>query len=118
MRPDDVLLSAADHGNDPTHLATADHAREYVPILVTGPRVRAGAAFGTRRTFADVYATVKELLGLVPKGPCASFAAARKSSARGSAVPARGRRTLGPRTCQPRATSAEASQAGLEAVCG
>lgn len=74
LRPEDVVLMTADHGNDPTHLATTDHTREYVPILATGPRVKAGVALGTRSTFADVGATVEALLGLEPQGPGESFA--------------------------------------------
>src|SRR3954466_8639750 len=38
----DVLVVTADHGNDPTTPST-DHAREYVPLMVTGPRVKHGA---------------------------------------------------------------------------
>ena len=39
LRDDDLLVVTADHGNDPTTPST-DHAREYVPLLVTGRRVR------------------------------------------------------------------------------
>ena len=41
LRDDDLLFVTADHGNDPTTPST-DHSREYVPLLVTGARVRAG----------------------------------------------------------------------------
>ena len=47
LAPDDVLIVTADHGNDPTTPST-DHAREYVPLLVAGSQVRAGADLGTR----------------------------------------------------------------------
>ncbi|WP_440412478.1 phosphopentomutase [Neorhizobium petrolearium] len=40
LRPDDLLIITADHGNDPTWPGT-DHTRERVPVLVTGPRVTA-----------------------------------------------------------------------------
>ncbi len=63
MRSDDVLIVLADHGNDPTYKGT-DHTREYIPILVYGDQVKAGASIGTRKTFADVAATVSELLGI------------------------------------------------------
>jgi phosphopentomutase len=63
MRSGDVLFFTADHGNDPTTTST-DHSREYVPLLATGERVRAGLDLGTRETFADLGATVGELLGL------------------------------------------------------
>ncbi len=35
LRPDDLLVITADHGNDPTTPST-DHSREYVPVLLTG----------------------------------------------------------------------------------
>ena len=65
LRDDDVLIVTADHGNDPTTPST-DHAREYVPLLVAGRRVRAGADLGTRRTFADLGQTLAEILGVGP----------------------------------------------------
>jgi len=73
MQPEDVLLFTADHGNDPTTTST-DHSREYVPLLGVGQRVRAGADLGTRETFADLGATVAELLGIPPCGAGVSFA--------------------------------------------
>jgi phosphopentomutase len=60
LRDDDLLVVTADHGNDPTTPST-DHAREYVPLLVTGHRVRTGVDLGTRRTFADLGQTLAEL---------------------------------------------------------
>ena len=39
---DDLLVITADHGNDPTTPST-DHSREYVPLLLSGERVRARA---------------------------------------------------------------------------
>ena len=65
MRPGDLLILTADHGCDPTTPST-DHSREYVPLLVCGPRVRPGVALGTRATFADVAATIAEALGVGP----------------------------------------------------
>ncbi|MEM7035850.1 MAG: phosphopentomutase [Bacteroidota bacterium] len=62
MRPSDVLILTADHGNDPTHTGT-DHTREYVPILVYGKAVQAGVDLGIRASFADMGATVGEMLG-------------------------------------------------------
>jgi phosphopentomutase len=62
LRSDEMCLITADHGNDPTTPST-DHSREYVPLLVAGPRVRAGAELGTRETFADIGATLCELFG-------------------------------------------------------
>ena len=62
---DDLLIVTADHGNDPTTPST-DHAREYVPLLVAGPRVRAGVDLGTRATFADLGQTIAESFGVGP----------------------------------------------------
>ena len=52
----DVLIFAADHGNDPTDGST-DHTREYVPLLAAGLNA-AGVDLGIRATYADVAATV------------------------------------------------------------
>jgi phosphopentomutase len=71
MREDDLLFVTADHGNDPTTPST-DHARECVPVLVFGPRVRP-VAFGRRKTFSDLGATVAEWLGVEFRGKGTSF---------------------------------------------
>ncbi len=71
MREDDLLFITADHGNDPTTPST-DHARERVPLLVAGSRVRA-TALGERETFADLGATVAEWLGVGFRGTGRSF---------------------------------------------
>lgn len=63
MRPDEFVMITADHGNDPT-TASTDHSREYVPLLIAGPRVKPGVDLGTRETFADVAATLADLFGL------------------------------------------------------
>jgi phosphopentomutase len=62
LRPDDMLFITADHGCDPTDAST-DHTREYVPLIVAGPRVKA-LSLGTRATFADLGVTLAEYLGL------------------------------------------------------
>lgn len=62
LREDELLVVTADHGNDPTTPGT-DHTREHVPLLVAGPRVRAGADLGIRPTFADLGATLAEFFG-------------------------------------------------------
>jgi phosphopentomutase len=69
LREDDLLVITADHGNDPTTPST-DHAREYVPLLAVGARVRRGADLGTRRTFADLGQTLAEVfrVGFLPRG--------------------------------------------------
>ncbi len=71
LRETDLLIVTADHGNDPT-TASTDHAREYVPLLVTGAHVR-GADLGTRRTFADVGQTLAELFRVDPLPHGTSF---------------------------------------------
>ena len=63
LRGDEMAWVTADHGNDPTTPGT-DHTREYVPLLVSGPRVRDGVDLGTRSTFADVGATLAELFSV------------------------------------------------------
>jgi phosphopentomutase len=73
LRPGDLVILSADHGNDPTKSDTTDHTREYVPILAAGPGLRRGVDLGTRASFADIGATVEEALGLVPRGPGVSF---------------------------------------------
>jgi phosphopentomutase len=70
-RDEDLIIFTADHGNDPT-TASTDHARECVPILCTGPRVRA-VSIGERTTFADVGQTVAEFLGVSPLAAGRSF---------------------------------------------
>ena len=72
LRDDDVLVITADHGNDPSTPST-DHSREYVPVLVTGPRVRAGVDLGTRGTFADLGQTIAANFGVGPLAHGTSF---------------------------------------------
>jgi len=73
LRPDDLVLLSADHGNDPTHTETTDHTREFVPILATGSSVRAGSELGTRSSFADIGATVAAAFSVDWNGPGTSF---------------------------------------------
>lgn len=70
---DDLVMITADHGCDPAYTATTDHTREYVPLLVLGKRVKP-VNLGTRASFADIAATVTELLGVEFKTPGRSFA--------------------------------------------
>lgn len=63
LRDEDLLMITADHGCDPSMLST-DHSREYVPLVIAGPRVRAGVNLGTRGTFADIAATILDYLGV------------------------------------------------------
>ncbi|MDO4800230.1 MAG: phosphopentomutase [Bacillota bacterium] len=68
----DALFIVADHGNDPGHTGT-DHTREYIPILVYGKRIKAGANIGIRKTFADIGATIAQMLGVNYKALGTSF---------------------------------------------
>lgn len=62
VKGDDLFVLTADHGNDPTTPST-DHARENVPLIVCGPRVKP-VALGARATFADLGQTVAEYFGV------------------------------------------------------
>lgn len=70
---EDLVMITADHGCDPAYTATTDHTREYVPLLVLGQQVKPGN-LGTRQSFADIAATVTELLGVPYETPGKSFA--------------------------------------------
>jgi phosphopentomutase len=72
LRPKDLLVITADHGNDPTTPST-DHSREHVPVLITGARVRKGADIGTRSSFADLGQTLAVNFGVGPLAHGASF---------------------------------------------
>ena len=63
MRDDDVLMITADHGCDPGYTGT-DHTREHTPFLIYGKQIRENYSMGTRESFADIAATVLELLGV------------------------------------------------------
>ena len=63
LRPDDLVIITADHGNDPTYRGT-DHTREYVPLLAWLKGGAQGQDLGVRASFADVGATVAEHLGV------------------------------------------------------
>ncbi len=62
LRPGDLCIVTADHGNDPTWRGT-DHTREQIPIIGFGPDV-AGRSIGARKTFADIGASIAAHLGL------------------------------------------------------
>jgi phosphopentomutase len=89
LRPTDLLVITADHGNDPSTPST-DHSREFVPVLITGgpaeagpyvqggpaeagPHVRRGTDIGTRQTFADLGQTLAENFGVGPLAHGTSF---------------------------------------------
>ncbi|MCK0103968.1 phosphopentomutase [Pseudohalocynthiibacter sp. F2068] len=68
LRPDDLLLFTADHGNDPTWRGT-DHTRERVPVLGYGVGSKAIGLCG----FSDIGVSVATHLGVQAKGPGRSF---------------------------------------------
>ena len=70
---DDLVMITADHGCDPAYTATTDHTREYVPLVVLGKQVKP-VNLGTRKSFADIAATVTELLNVPFETPGKSFA--------------------------------------------
>ena len=74
LRPADLLVVTADHGNDPTTPST-DHAREHVPLMIAGAAVRRGVDLGTRATFADLGQTVAAIFGAGPLAHGTSFLA-------------------------------------------
>jgi len=72
LREDDILIITADHGCDPSTPST-DHSREYVPLVVYGSKVKAGANLGTRKTFADIAATILDYFDVPSKVAGTSF---------------------------------------------
>ena len=70
---EDIVMITADHGCDPGYTATTDHTREYVPLLILGKAVKP-VNLGTRASFADIAATVAELLDVKYETPGQSFA--------------------------------------------
>lgn len=61
MNEEDILILTADHGCDPTTPST-DHSREYIPLIVCGNKVKAGANVGIRNSFSDIGKTILDLL--------------------------------------------------------
>lgn len=68
MRPGDLLIVTADHGNDPTWTGT-DHTRERVPVMCHG----IGSKALGQVAFTDVAASVADHLGVTAQGPGRSF---------------------------------------------
>ena len=63
LKDDDVFMITADHGCDPGFTQSTDHSREYVPFVAYGKNIISGN-YGTRKTFADMGATVLKYLGI------------------------------------------------------
>ena len=68
LRPGDLAIFTADHGNDPTWAGT-EHTRERVPVVCAG----IGSGGLGLRAFADVGASVAAHLGVAAQGPGRSF---------------------------------------------
>ena len=68
----DVVMITADHGCDPGYTATTDHTRECVPLLIMGKKVK-NVNLGTRNSFADIAATVAQMLNVELDTPGKSF---------------------------------------------
>lgn len=63
MGPEDLVMITADHGCDPAYLATTDHTREYIPLLILGAGVKP-VNLGVRPRFADIAATICDIFNL------------------------------------------------------
>ena len=70
---EDLVMITADHGCDPGYTATTDHTREHVPLLILSKQVKP-VNLGTRASFADIAATVAQLLNVELDTPGKSFA--------------------------------------------
>ena len=66
LKEDDILMITADHGCDPGYTVSTDHSREYTPFIMYGSGITP-KNLGTRKTFADIGATVLQYFGIVPK---------------------------------------------------
>lgn len=68
LRPDDLLMITADHGNDPTHSGT-DHTKEMVPLLAFSPSMDGGGRLPDTDCFAVVGATIADNFSVrMPEG--------------------------------------------------
>ncbi|HBI71967.1 MAG TPA: phosphopentomutase [Lachnospiraceae bacterium] len=72
LRDEDILMITADHGCDPSTPST-DHSREYIPLVAYGKCVKPGVNIGTRKTFADIAATILEYFAIEPEVTGTSF---------------------------------------------
>lgn len=71
LHEDDLVILTSDHGCDPATEST-DHSREYALLLTFGQKAPGNRDLGTRKTLADIGATVAENFRIVsPAG--ASF---------------------------------------------
>ncbi|MGQ3888495.1 phosphopentomutase [Legionella sp. CNM-1927-20] len=64
LKPNDLVLIAADHGCDPT-FPGSDHTREHIPVLAFGPKIKS-KFIGRRETFADIGQSLAHYLEIEP----------------------------------------------------
>jgi phosphopentomutase len=72
MKEDDILMITADHGCDPT-TPSADHSREYVPLIVYGRNIARGVDLGARVSQSDIAGTIADMLNISNQLPGVSF---------------------------------------------
>ncbi|BCA53152.1 Phosphopentomutase [Nitrospira sp. KM1] len=65
LRPGDLFILTGDHGRDMSRTPYLP-TREYVPLLVTGPKLSQGVNLGTRSSAADLAQTIVEVLRGAP----------------------------------------------------
>lgn len=59
LKPDDLLIITADHGNDPTYIGN-DHTRENVPVLIFSRNFKGQGELPYLQSFADIGATIAD----------------------------------------------------------
>src|SRR2546421_7276630 len=84
VRPADLVIITADHGNDPTYRGT-DHTREQVPLFVL--HNNESRALGVRKTYADVAATLGDFFELPAGWPVGESFLSKSDSARAETRP-------------------------------
>ena len=72
LKPTDMVIVTGDHGVDPTTPST-DHSREYVPLLVFGPKIKQGVDLEIRESLGDIAGTIAEIFSLEPQPIGESF---------------------------------------------
>jgi phosphopentomutase len=60
LKPDDLVLFTADHGNDPTDVST-DHTREYAPVCMVKAGLP-GCSYGDLDGFMQIADAIEEHL--------------------------------------------------------
>ena len=63
MNDDDIVMITADHGCDPGYKGT-DHTRECVLFLAYGKSIKKDINLGTRKTYADIAATILDIFNI------------------------------------------------------